>query len=68
MHNKYHIVACVSKVQIKARQSMLCLCCHSTVVDDESHCVFLCEHPTVVKARDLFLAAVVPPVSFVRYA
>ena len=38
-----------------------CLRCSSTVVDDEAHCLFMCEHPTIVEARDLFLAAVVPP-------
>ena len=48
-----------------------CLRCSSTVVDDEAHCLFMCEHPTIVEARDLFLAAVVPPVaalSSLRYA
>ena len=48
-----------------------CLRCRSTVVDDEAHCLFMCEHPTIVEARDLFLAAVVPPVaalSSLRYA
>ena len=48
-----------------------CLWCSSTVVDDEAHCLFMCEHPTIVEARDVFLAAVVPPVatmSSLRYA
>ena len=48
-----------------------CLRCSSTVVDDEAHFLFVCEHPTIVEARDLFLAAVVPPVaalSSLRYA
>ena len=48
-----------------------CLRCSSTVVDDEAHCLFMCEHPTIVEARDSFLAAVVPPVaalSSLRYA
>ena len=48
-----------------------CLRCSSTVVDDEAHCLFVCEHPTIIEARDLFLAAVVPPVaalSSLRYA
>ena len=33
--------------------------------------MFICEHPTIVEARNLFLAAVVPPVAAVsslRYA
>ena len=34
-----------------------------TAVDDEAHCLFFCEHPTMVEARDLFLSAVVPPVA-----
>ena len=49
----------------------MCLRCSSTVVDDEAHRLLLCEHPTSVEARDLFLAAVVPPVpavSSLRYA
>ena len=40
-------------------------------MDDEAHCLFLCEHPTIVEARDVFLSAVVPPVSALsslRYA
>ena len=48
-----------------------CLRCNSPVVDDEAHCLFMCEHPTIVEARDLFLAAVVPPMaalSSLRYA
>ena len=48
----------------------LCMGCSSTVVD-EAHCLFIYEHPTIVEARDLFLAAVVPPVaalSSLRYA
>ena len=49
----------------------VCLRCSSTAVDDEAHCLFLCEHPTIVEARDVFLSAVVPPVSALsslRYA
>ena len=45
--------------------------CNSPVVDDEAHCLFMCEHPTIVEARDLFLAVVAPPVaalSSLRYA
>ena len=45
--------------------------CLFVCFDDEAHCLFMCEHPTIVVARDLFLAAVVPPVaalSSLRYA
>ena len=48
-----------------------CLRCSSTAMDDEAHCLFLCEHPTIVEARNEFLSAVVPPVtslSCLRYA
>jgi len=41
------------------------------VLDDEAHCLFLCDHPTVVEAQGLCLAAVVAPVarmSSLRYA
>ena len=37
--------------------------CSSTALGDEAHCLFLCEHPTIVEARDLFLAALVPHVT-----
>ena len=50
---------------------LTCFRCRSTDPDDEVHCLFLCEHPPIVEARDLFLAAVVPPVpelSSLRYA
>ena len=50
------------------RTSLRCL---STVIDDEAHCLFMCEHPTIVEAGDSFLAAVVLPVaalSSLRYA
>ena len=53
------------------RPQRTCLRCSSTAVDDEAHCLFLCEHPTIVEARDVFLSAVVPPVSALsslRYA
>ena len=53
------------------RPQRTCLRCSSTAVDDEAHCLFLCEHPTIVEARDIFLSAVVPPVSALsslRYA
>ena len=53
------------------RPQRTCLRCSSTAVDDETHCLFLCEHPTIVQARDVFLSAVVPPVSALsslRYA
>ena len=32
-------------------------------MDDEAHCLFLCEHPTIVEAQNLFLLHVVPPVT-----
>ena len=41
------------------RPQRTCLRCSSTAVDDEAHCLFLCEHPTIVEARDVFLSAVV---------
>ena len=44
------------------RPQRTCLRCSSTAVDDEAHCLFLCEHPTIVEARNLFLSVVVPPV------
>ena len=53
------------------RPQRTCLRCSSTAVDDEAHCLFLCEHPTIVEARDVFLSVVVPPVSALsslRYA
>ena len=53
------------------RPQRTCLRCSSTAVDDEAHCLFLCEHPTVVEARDVFMSTVVPPVSSLsplRYA
>lgn len=57
------------------RSQRTCLRCSSqapTLVDDEHHCLFLCDHPTLVEARDVFMAAVVPPVaqlsSLRRYA
>ena len=48
------------------RPQRTCLRCSSTALDDEAHCLFLCEHPTIVEARDVFLSAVVPPVSHCR--
>ena len=53
------------------RPQHTCLRCTSTAVDDEAHCLFLCEHPTIVEARDVFMSTVVPPVSALsslRYA
>ena len=40
-------------------------------MDDEAHHLFLCEHPNVVEARNLFMSDVIPPVtalSSLRYA
>lgn len=45
-----------------------CLRCSTPTaapLDDEAHCLFQCDHPTLVEARDLFMAGV-PSLS--RYA
>ena len=60
-HLRIHTGRCQLPVLLHPQRT--CLRCSSTTVDDEAHCLFLCEHPTIVEARDVFMSTVVPPVS-----
>ena len=44
------------------RRQRVCLRCHSACLDDETHCLLVCSHPTMVDAREKMHAAI--PVAF----
>ena len=52
------------QLPVLLRPQRTCLRCNSTAVDDEAHCLYLCEHPTILEARDVFMSTVVPAVSY----